>query len=389
MKATVAVLLVAGLPALSSAGDFSGATRAFIDDCELAGKALWGHTLCAPIVVVDPARPEPLWTSVAPPAAPLPPMRANTAIDWDGTTWLMLLAPLPDDEAARRALAFHEAFHVHQRALGLPANATVAAHLDGAAARESLRLEWNALAQALRSDGDVRREHLQQALAFRAQRLTDPAAAATERAQMLHEGLAAYTGTALSGEPVRIALAALREEAAKPGFTRTFAYASGPAWGLMLDALRPGWRARLDTTADLPELVGLAPAAVATPSAYGGDAIHAEETTAAAARRANLDRLLAATDPARSLRLPLAQMQMDFDPGRVTPAPDGSTLYEKITLRDAWGQVQVDGQALRIAADFSEAYVAWPLPDGALELAEGWRIENDAEGRPALRAPAR
>jgi hypothetical protein len=386
MKATVAALLFAALPA-AAADDPAAATRGFVADCARAGEALWGRSLCAPVVLVDPAKPEPLWTSIAAPPEPLPPMRANTAIDWGGATWLMLLAPLPAADADRRALLFHEAFHVHQHAFGLPANATVAAHLDTAAARESLRLEWNALARALQSDGDARRAHLQQALAFRAQRLADPGAADAERAQMLHEGLAAYTGTALSGESVRIALSALKERAAKPGFARTFAYASGPAWGLMLDALQPGWRTHLDTTTDLPDLAGLAPAAVPTPTAYDGDAIHAEETAAAAARQAHLDRLLAATDPARSLRLPLAQMQMDFDPGRVTPVPDGSTIYEKITLRDAWGGVQVDGVPLRITADFSAAFVPWPLPEGALSLTSGWHLDDAADATPTLVAP--
>ena len=377
----LALLLLAAAPC-GAADDPADAARSFLADCERAGRALWGRSLCAPVVVADPASAEPRWTSEPPPAAPLPPMRANTALEWDGRPWVMVLAPLPAAERDRRALVFHEAFHVHQRALGLPPNLTVAAHLDGAAARTSIRLEWNALAQALQTDGRARDAHVAQALAFRAQRLAaDAAAAAAEREQMLHEGLAAYTGVALSGEPRAAARDALRTEAAKPGYARTFAYASGPAWGLLLDDLRPGWRSGLGTTIDLPDLARRAPAATPTPAAYGGDTILAEETAAAAARQATLDRLLAATDPARSLRLPLAQMTMDFDPGRVTPVPDGSSVYEKMTLRDAWGSVQVDGQALRIAGDFTAAFVQWPLPaPGTLELAPGWKIVADAGG---------
>lgn len=383
--ALATALLLATLPA--EPVDPSTGTRDFLDHCEEAGMALWGHTLCAPVVVVDEGGASALWTSEASPKG-APRTRANTAVEWDGRMWLMLLHPLPVDPAARRALLFHEAFHVHQRALGLPPNAAVAAHLDATAARESIRLEWNALAQALRSEGDTRRAHLRHALAFRAMRLQgDPAAAAAEREQMLHEGLAAYTGIVLSGDPQRLALDALRAEAAKPGFARTFAYASGPAWGLLLDDVRPGWRTGLDTTTDVPDLAPLAPADTPAPAAYDGDAIHAEEAAAAAARHAKLERLLAATDPRHALRLPLAQMQMDFDPGRVTAAPDGATIYEKITLRDAWGSVQVDGAALRIGGDFTEAFVQWPLPDDALQLAFGWRVAVGDDGRPTLVAP--
>jgi hypothetical protein len=383
------MLLASALPATAAAGDenFYG-THDFLARCESAGRALWGISLCAPIVVADPANKNPPWTSRDAPG-PLPPMRANTSFDWQGETWLMLLAPLPDDAVARAALAFHEAFHVHQRELGLPPNTAVAPHLETAAARTSVRLEWNALAQALHSQGKVREGHVRQALAFRARRLAgDPAFAVAEREQMLHEGLAAYTGTALSGAPVRVALEELHGGATRSGLARTFAYVSGPAWGLLLDELRPGWRKGLGTATDLPDLLGLAPAKTANAEAYGEVAILAEETAAAAARQATLDRLLAATDPKRSLRLPLAKIGMDFDPNRVTPAPDGSTVYEKMTLRDAWGSVQVDGQALRIASDFSSAWVQWPLSaPGVLDLATGWKVVDDGDGAAHLQSP--
>jgi hypothetical protein len=380
MKSFLAILLVLAWPAAAATGvPASAATAGFLARCDAAGRALWGISLCAPIVVVDPANALPPWTSHAAPG-PLPPLRANTSFDWDGETWLMLLSPLPDDEVARASLAFHEAFHVHQRELGLPPNTAVAPHLETSAARESIRLEWNALAQALQSQGRQRQKHAREALAFRARRLAaDPAFALAERQQMLHEGLAAYTGAALSGAPIRVALEELRGGASRSGLARTFAYVSGPAWGLLLDAMRPGWRKALGAGTDLPDLLRLAPAKAAHPEAYGGTAIHAEELAAEAARRAALQRLLDATDPARSLRLPLARMGMDFDPNRVTPAPDGSTIYEKMTLRDQWGSVRVDGQALRIAKDFSTAWVQWPLPSpGTLELAPGWTVVEDA-----------
>jgi hypothetical protein len=389
MRRVFAAIVLTAMPLVAGAGDgsFHG-TQDFLARCESAGRALWGISLCAPVVVADPANVIPPWTSRAAPG-PLPPMRANTSFDWQGETWLMLLAPLPEDAVARASLIFHEAFHVHQRELGLPPNTAVAPHLETAAARVSIRLEWNALAQALQNKDKARERHVRQALAFRAQRLAGkPELADAERAQMLHEGLAAYTGTVLSGAPQRLALEELRGGATRSGLARTFAYVSGPAWGLLLDALRPGWRKGIGTAIDLPDLLKLAPAAKPDAEAYGGAAIQAEEAAAAAARQATLERLLAATDPAHSLRLPLAKMGMDFDPNRVTPAPDGSTIYEKMTLRDAWGSVHVDGQALRIASDFTQAWVQWPLPEpNSLALAPGWKVVSEADGSPRLLPP--
>lgn len=205
---------------------------------------------------------------------------------------------------------------------------------------------------------------------------------------MLHEGLAAYTGAALSGAPIRVALAALEDGVTKPGFSRSFAYASGPAWGILLDDMRHGWRKGLRTETDLPDLIGLPPAAEARPRGYNGVTIHREESAIAATRQANLDRLLIATDPTRSLHLPLAKMGMDFDPNRVTAAPDGSSIYEKMTLSDVWGSVDVDGHALRISGDFTEAFVQWPLPSpDSLQLSAGWTVVTDETGKPTLRGP--
>jgi hypothetical protein len=67
-------------------------------------------------------------------------------------------------------------------------------------------------------------------------------------------------------------------------------------------------------------------------------------------------------------------MQMDFDPNDVSTAPDGSTIYHRITLRDQWGRISVSGVGLRVQSDFRAAFAPWPLPQGALELTRGWNV---------------
>ena len=89
---------------------------------------------------------------------------------------------------------------------------------------------------------------------------------------------------------------------------------------------------------------------------------------------------MAATAEHSALRLPLSSIQMDYDPSDVSTAPDGSTLYHRITLRDRWGRITVTGTGLRVQADYRAAYAPWPLPDGALELAPGWRAVERAGG---------
>lgn len=369
IDAMLFLLLSAGSPEI---GDFQ-------QRCEAEGKRLWGRSLCAPVVVVNAATGA-FTTSRPPPAQPLPAMRANTAIKWGGEDWIMVLAPLSPDPQKKASLLFHEAWHVHQQAIGFPSNNAVAPHLSTAADRYLMRLEWAALAAALRSSGKAQRAHVAQALAFRQRRIGhSQEKAEAERAQMQHEGLAAYTGAALSGAPVQLALEELESGAKRSALTRSFAYVNGPAWGLLLDRYKPSWRRQREKI-DLAGMMPVAPAEVARADDYGGTALLAEEMLAGFESERKLSAALAATAEGTALRLPLKTMSMDFDPNRITSAPDGSSIYEKITLSDGWGRIRLDGVPLRISSDFTAAYAPWPLPSGALDIAEGWRIEERPGG---------
>ena len=117
-----------------------------------------------------------------------------------------------------------------------------------------------------------------------------PANVESERGQEITEGLAAYTGTVLAAASAADAIAsaidllANTEAAAlEASFVRTFAYMSGPAYGLLLDASSPGWTRRVRGTDDLGTLVmhalAVQPATDATASAarYDGAEIRASE----------------------------------------------------------------------------------------------------------------
>lgn len=354
----------------------------YLATCNEAGRQLWKHSLCAPVVVVDPATDSFIASQAAP--GSLPAVRANTSFDWMGTTWLMVLRPLPADPAERTSLLFHESFHVHQGELGLLPNNSVAGHLSSWQARVSIRLEWLELAKALTSDGLAREQHVRQALGFRARRLDGhPSAGSDERALMRHEGLASYTGVVLSGDPVRLALRELAIGPERSSLARSFAYSSAPAWGLLLDELRPGWKTALTGGLDLPDLMPLAPLVSETMS-DSEQRIVAEEQAREVNESERLRLAISQTADGSALRLPLSKMSMDFDPNRVGTAPDHSQLYWKITLRDAWGSVAVDGTAVRVLKDFTAVLVPWPLPtDVKLTLGPGWRLQA-TNGTPIL-----
>jgi len=294
-RVTVFLYLLAGVapPAVAQvdqqrAQEYFKEARAL---CERDDGRLWGVSVCAPMVIVD-RRTQTVATSQPPPEAARPRLLGlvNAPVQWGGATWG---AYMWDDVANatprhRMEIFLHELFHGVQPQLELMAPARATEHLDAADGRYWLRLEWRALARALRESGEPRKLAVRDALAFRqARRLLYPASVEDERAQEITEGLAAYTGTVLAAQSaadaILGALELLTNAEAEESFVRTFAYKSGPAYGLLLDASSPGWTRRVRGTDDLGTLVmralGVQPATDATASAtrYGGAEIRASE----------------------------------------------------------------------------------------------------------------
>ncbi len=260
--------------------------------CEREGKRLWGMSMCGPMVIAD-LRTQTIATSQPAPEGPRPRLLGilNAPLEWGGVTWAAYMWDTLSGATTRRAreILLHELFHgIVQPKLGLRASELLNEHLDAMDGRYWMRLEWRALARALRESGAQRTAAVRDALAFRqARHGLYPASAEKERALEINEGAASYTGTAAAADSaadaITSALENLAQAEAGESFVRTFAYATGPAYGLLLDASSPGWRQRIRNTDDFGALLAGAlavqPAADATASAarYGGAEIRAAE----------------------------------------------------------------------------------------------------------------
>jgi hypothetical protein len=332
-----------------------------------------------------------VWTGVLPTGIGL----ANTAIEWANVRWAMILTPLPDDRTARRVLLAHESWHRIQTAIGLPAQGADNGHLTTVDGRVLLRLELRALARTMASTSCADRESVaREALAFRAERHTRfPRAAEQERTLDRNEGLAEYSGVRIgAGDGARAyAVALLARYADLPNYARSFAYATGPAYGLILDC-RPGnWRRALGVSSAPDLLVDRLGAATDLPALrarYGDAELRSQEEARAAATAAEVADITARFTTGSRLILPLRQMQMEFDPSVVRPIDGLGSYYAMLTLRDVWGEFSATKGAV-IAADFSHAVAADPLRDSGglsgpgwtLKLAAGWRVSPpDASG---------
>ncbi len=273
--------------------------------CERDGGRLWGVSICAPMVIGD-ARTRTFATSQPPPDAPRPQLIGliNGPIQWGDRMWAALTWDTIANWPARtRGEAFvHESFHIVQPKLVLNGPAGANEHLDSVDGRYWLRLEWRALARALRESGELRTQAVREALAFRqARHARYPDKVESERALYITEGLASYTQTVLAAPSEADAIARGLEllAAAEEGesFVRTFTYTSGPAYGLLLDSTSPGWtrtvRGSDDPPAMLMRALGVQPVVdvAAVVARYGGADLHAAEEQREQQRQARIAEL--------------------------------------------------------------------------------------------------
>ena len=363
--------------------------------CERDGGRLWGVSICAPMVIAD-RRTQTFATSQPAPEGDRPQVLGivNAPVQWGGARWS---AYIWDDVAgktprSRRELFLHEMFHGVQPRLGLAAPALETEHLDAADGRYWLRLEWRALARALGESGERRSLAVRDALAFRqARRTLYPARVEDERGQEIGEGLAAYTGTVLAAESAADAIVGAVElltgmdaAAAEASFVRTFAYVSGPAYGLLLDASSPDWRRRVRGTDDLGTLllralaVQPAPDATASATRYGGAEIRAFEQKREHERQQRLGELRRRFVDGPVLVIPGGGSGMSDSRGATVIPGIGTVYFGPYRASGSWGTLEAERGVL-IASDGRTRRVPAPVrrDDGTVS-GDGWTFKASA-----------
>jgi hypothetical protein len=244
--------------------------------------------------------------------------------------------------------------------------------------------------------GEPRKRTVRDALAFRhARQMIYPAGVEDERAQEITEGLAGYTGTVLAAPSAAEAIASTIENLtfAETGesFVRTFAYSSGPAYGLLLDASSPGWTRRVRGIDDLATLVmsalAVQPAsdAVASAARYGGAEIRVAEEQREQARQERLADLRRRFVEGPVLMIPGGNHSYDTRGAVVIPGV-GTVYFNSFRASGVWGALEAEKGVL-VASDGRTRRVAAPMrrDDGTfagdgwtLKPAEGWVVREGA-----------
>ena len=394
------------------------ATRFFEEAKALSEKdagRLWGIPLYGPLAIVDPNTRTVIANradregylkksgNVFIGTLPAREIIASTAMSWAGVRWTVLAWPLPRDEDERAHLIAHEMWHRIQDQLGLPAANPANRHLDTRDGRIWMRLEWRALQAALRQSGAGRRQAVADALTFRAHRRSLFSNAATEeRGLEMNEGLAEYTGVRVPSDSEAAAMARtlknLRAAETWDSYVRSFAYASGPAYGILLDGPLPGWRKGLRPDDDLGQLLqealsvslpaNLEAEAAKRAARYGDNQIIGAESEREKSRQKRLAEYRRRFIEGPLLIIPLARMNVGFNPLNLEPLDDLGTVYPTMTVTDEWGVLKVTGGAL-LNTGWTKVTVPAPSnPDAsplrgdgwALELKEGWGLRPGARG---------
>jgi hypothetical protein len=373
--------------------------------CERDAGRLWGVSLCGPMVIFDPATGTRA-TSQPEPEGPPPrfPGFADGPVSWGGLRWFawpLLPYMLPVNNAdVRQQNMLHGLFHRIQPELGFMTDADDGfnEHLDTLEGRVWMQLEWRALRRAVESSGNDRAEAIADALAFRLERRRRfPGAADNERRDEIREGLATYTGIAAwANSPAdarHVAALSAAGGELQQSFVGNFEAASGPAYGVLLDDLLPGWRRQLRSASDLGDLLASATNRPPTTDV----AVAAARYDAATLRTAE-----EARDQAQQVRV--AELRRRFVDGPVLTMPAGGSgtsdttgsvgipgvgtvFFRNFTLSAQWGRLNADGGVLR-AADGSTLSVPVTGPlEGTTLQGDGWSatLNSGWVVRPAAR----
>jgi hypothetical protein len=317
---------------------------------------------------------------------------ANTAFDWNGKRWTMLMLPLPKDYNEKLNLLIHELFHRIQPEIGF-ANLIEkqSNHLDDLNGRIFLKLELEALKIALISDVEtIKQKHIQNALLFRNYRYELYSGAKEfENTLELNEGLAEYTGSILSNRTDE----KLKEHYAQminnfynnQTFVRSFAYITIPVYGYFINLKDDNWNKYISGSTNLTNYISefikvtIPTDLIGTINKIKGD-YGFEEIANFEINRDNDQKKLIAEYEIKFLKNPTLTIQFEnmnigFNPSNIMPLKDLGTVYPNLRVTDNWGILTVENGAL-LSNNWDKVTISEPteISDKLIE-GDGWKLE--------------
>lgn len=176
-------------------------------------------------------------------------------------------------------------------------------------------------------------------------------------------------------------------------FLRSFAYYTGPAYGLLLDEFQPDWRRTLTAEDDLPELLRSAMeirpvrrpqnAAKRRRARYDGRSLRERELVREQAIQQMLADYRARLVDGPVIVLQMIEFSISWNPSKQQPLGVEGTVYANLTLAAPWGVLPVTEGGALVAGDWSQTCIPASFGregnrlegDGwVLDLGTGWRV---------------
>jgi len=315
---------------------------------------------------------------------------ANTALDWDEKRWTMVMLPLPKEKKSRNNLVIHELFHRIQPQIGFGNLSEQSnGHLDTYHGRLLLKLELEALLQAIHTTEENKDTHIGNALRFRKERYTSNEIKHAENTLELNEGLAEYTGVMLSGRSSEEMKAHFRNSVDNfydnKTFVRSFAYQTIPMYGYLLSKSKVNWHKEISNQTNLTDHFENAFSfnldstiqfeTIAKENNYHFKKIQREERLREEERLKVIAKYKELFLQRPTLKLVFENMRISFDPRNIVPIEDIGTVYPTLRLTDNWGILTVENGAL-LSADWQNVIVTEPKEIGdSIITGEGWKLE--------------
>ncbi|MGR3853765.1 hypothetical protein [Chryseobacterium indologenes] len=388
----------------------------YFDELQTASKkniGLWNKDLYGPMILIDPKtrkffatepdsegilkRDGTLYSGILPATVNI----ANTAVNWGGKRWAMIMLPLSQNKENRINLLAHESFHSIQPSLGFNLNNAENNHLDQKEGRIYLRLELEALKQAIRSNSEKEmKQHLTNALTFRKYRNTlYKGSETTENLLELNEGIAEFTGLIMSGrnkdQTRSYFLNGIEGFMKNPTFVRSFAYYTTSVYGYLLYHKDPDWNKKIDAKTDLTGYfikafdiriqADLQKAVEKLSDNYNGTSIIKEETDREEQTKKRIAEYKLKFIQQPHFEIKFEKMNVSFDPRNIVPVEDKGTVYPNIRITDLWGILTVENGAL-MSPNWDKISISNPVNtenkkvsgDGwILELTDGYTIAKE------------
>ncbi len=317
---------------------------------------------------------------------------ANTAFDWNGERWSMVILPLPENYNERLNLLIHELFHRIQPKIGFANLMTKQSnHLDDLNGRIFLKLELEALKKALMSDNDtVRQKHIRDALLFRHYRYRlYSGAKESENTLEINEGLAEYTGSILSDrsdeELKEHYITAINNFYNDPTFVRSFAYVTIPVYGYLMNLKNPSWNKGISKSTNLTDFItkffnvtipaNLKNTIKSIKEDYDFNEISAFEIKRDNERKKLLAKYEITFQTSPTLTIRFINMNISFDPRNIIPFKNSGTIYPNIRITDNWGRLSVEKGAL-LGKNWHKVTVSEPteITDTIIK-GDGWQLK--------------